>query len=89
MILAQESWFFGSNPNNRYRPRALTSGRHGLSLSLCVPSVLEVAVVGPPDLYRVGFKSVGPLAAMTMAWIRSENQLPRLLPVCFVANTNR
>ncbi|XP_040052559.2 uncharacterized protein LOC120831270 [Gasterosteus aculeatus] len=51
-------------------------------------SVLEVAVVGPPNLYRVGFKSVGPLAAMTMAWIRSENQLPRLLPVCFVANTN-
>ncbi|KAL6113571.1 uncharacterized protein ACO6RY_11817 [Pungitius sinensis] len=51
-------------------------------------SVAEIAVVGPPELHRVGFTAVGPLAAMTVAWIRSENQLPRLLPVCFVANTN-
>ncbi|XP_068580441.1 mucin-3A-like [Cebidichthys violaceus] len=50
-------------------------------------SVLEVAVVGPPELYRVGFKSIGPLAAMTMAWIRHENKLPRLLPICFAVNT--
>ncbi|XP_038128257.1 uncharacterized protein LOC119774684 isoform X2 [Cyprinodon tularosa] len=49
--------------------------------------VLEIAVVGPPDLYRVGFASVGPLATMTMAWIRSENNLTQILPVCFVANT--
>ncbi|XP_035991899.1 uncharacterized protein LOC105930133 [Fundulus heteroclitus] len=50
-------------------------------------SVVEIAVVGPPDLYRVGFASVGPLAKMTMAWIRSENNLTQILPVCFVANT--
>ncbi|XP_054472390.1 mucin-2-like [Anoplopoma fimbria] len=51
-------------------------------------TVSEVAVVGPPDLFRIGFKSVGPLAVMTMAWVRSENKLPRLLPICFAANTN-
>ncbi|XP_037312857.2 uncharacterized protein LOC119199623 [Pungitius pungitius] len=51
-------------------------------------SVAEIAVIGPPELHRVGFTAVGPLAAMTVAWIRSENLLPRLLPVCFVANTN-
>ncbi|KAF7212508.1 uncharacterized protein [Nothobranchius furzeri] len=51
-------------------------------------SVLEIAVVGPPDLYRVNFASVGHSATLTMAWIRSENNLTRLLPICFVANTN-
>ncbi|XP_031704178.1 mucin-5AC-like [Anarrhichthys ocellatus] len=50
-------------------------------------SVSEVAVVGPPELYRVGFKSISSLSAMTMAWIRSQNKLPRLLPICFAANT--
>ncbi|PWA29162.1 hypothetical protein CCH79_00006253 [Gambusia affinis] len=50
-------------------------------------SVLEIAVVGPPDLYRVGFASISNLAKLTMAWIRSENNLTQLLPVCFVANT--
>nr|XP_020464464.1 uncharacterized protein LOC109965070 [Monopterus albus] len=51
-------------------------------------SVLEVAVVGPPELYRVGFQLVGPLAMMTMSWVRSGNKLARLLPICFAANTN-
>lgn len=50
-------------------------------------SVVEIAVIGPPDLYRVGFVSIGNLAKLTMAWIRSENNLTQLLPVCFVANT--
>ncbi|XP_008291595.1 mucin-22-like [Stegastes partitus] len=50
--------------------------------------VSEVALVGPPGLYRTGFTSVGPLAAITVAWTRSENKLARLLPVCFAANTN-
>ncbi|XP_032377352.1 uncharacterized protein LOC116692880 [Etheostoma spectabile] len=50
-------------------------------------SVLEVAVVGPPGLFRVGFNSLGPLATMTMAWVRSENNLTRLLPICFAVNT--
>ncbi|XP_069385933.1 uncharacterized protein [Paralichthys olivaceus] len=50
-------------------------------------SVSEMAVVGPPALFRVGFKSVGPLSTMAMAWVRSENKLAPLLPVCFAANT--
>ncbi|XP_045889189.1 uncharacterized protein LOC123959278 [Micropterus dolomieu] len=50
-------------------------------------SVLEVAVVGPPELYRVGFTSIASQAMMTMAWIRTENQLTRLLPICFAANS--
>ncbi|XP_047437141.1 uncharacterized protein LOC125005668 [Mugil cephalus] len=50
-------------------------------------SVAEVAVVGPPALYRTGFTSIGPLAKMDMAWVRSENNLSRLLPICFAANT--
>ncbi|CAJ1049263.1 uncharacterized protein LOC117810388 [Xyrichtys novacula] len=52
-------------------------------------SVSEVAVVGPPELLRVQFKSIGPLATMTMAWVRSENSLTRLLPICFAVNTRR
>ncbi|CAK6973573.1 uncharacterized protein LOC118320984 [Scomber scombrus] len=50
-------------------------------------SVSEIAVVGPPELFRVGFKSLGSLATMTMGWVRSENNLTRLLPICFTANT--
>ncbi|XP_068431434.1 uncharacterized protein [Clinocottus analis] len=50
-------------------------------------SVTEVAVVGPPELLRVGFKSISYMSSMTMVWVRSENQLPRLLPICFAANT--
>lgn len=60
-----------------------------LKVSLNIYSVLEFAVVGPPDLYRTGFTSVGPLATMAMAWIRSENNLPHLLPICFAANTKK
>lgn len=52
-------------------------------------SVLEIAVVGPPNLFRVGFKTVGPLAMMTMAWVRSQNNLAQLLPICFAVNTQR
>ncbi|KAK1890721.1 50S ribosomal protein L2 [Dissostichus eleginoides] len=50
-------------------------------------SVSEIAVVGPPELFRVGFKSVGSVATMNMAWVRSENKLARLLPICFAVNT--
>lgn len=50
-------------------------------------SVIEVAVIGPPELYRTGFLSLGPLASLSVAWVRSENDLARLLPICFVANT--
>ncbi|KAI4786119.1 hypothetical protein KUCAC02_037334 [Chaenocephalus aceratus] len=52
-------------------------------------SVSEIAVVGPPELFRVGFKSVGSVATMNMRWVRSENKLARLLPICFAANTKR
>lgn len=54
-----------------------------------VVSVSEVAVVGPPDLYRVGFQTIDPLAMMSMAWVRSPNNLTRLLPICFAVNSNR
>lgn len=50
-------------------------------------SVVEVAVVGPPELFRVGFLSLKPLASLSIGWVRTENNLTGLLPVCFVANT--
>lgn len=50
-------------------------------------SVSEIAVIGPPNLFRVGFTSVGPLATIKIGWVRTENKLARLLPVCFLANT--
>ncbi|XP_072320758.1 uncharacterized protein [Eucyclogobius newberryi] len=50
-------------------------------------SVTEIAVIGPPELYRTGFLSLGPVSSLNIAWVRSVNQLARLLPVCFVANT--
>ncbi|XP_003969857.3 uncharacterized protein [Takifugu rubripes] len=50
-------------------------------------SALEIAVVGPPNLFRVGFKTVGPLAMMKTAWVRSQNNLAQLLPICFAVNT--
>uniref|UniRef100_H3C3J3 ZP domain-containing protein n=1 Tax=Tetraodon nigroviridis TaxID=99883 RepID=H3C3J3_TETNG len=52
-----------------------------------VESVLEIAVVGPPNLFRVGFRTVGPLATMTLAWVRAQNNLAQLLPICFAVNT--
>lgn len=52
-------------------------------------SVLEIAVVGPPNLFRVGFRTVGPLATMTLAWVRAQNNLAQLLPICFAVNTQR
>lgn len=52
-------------------------------------SILEIAVVGPPNLFRVGFKTIGPLATMTLAWVRSQNKLAQLLPICFAVNTQR
>ncbi|XP_024151054.1 uncharacterized protein LOC112160632 [Oryzias melastigma] len=55
-----------------------------VSYPLDVGSVDEFAVVGPPQLYnkRDVLKN-----QMTLAWIRSENNLTRLLPICFAANT--
>ncbi|KAJ0001856.1 hypothetical protein NQD34_001652 [Periophthalmus magnuspinnatus] len=50
-------------------------------------SVTEIAVIGPPQLYRTEFLSVGPISSLNIAWVRSENKLARLLPICFVANT--
>lgn len=51
-------------------------------------SVSEIALVGPPGLLWTNLTSVGPLAAITVSWTRSDNKLARLLPVCFLANTN-
>ncbi|XP_055010466.1 uncharacterized protein LOC110153560 [Boleophthalmus pectinirostris] len=50
-------------------------------------SVTEIAVIGPPQLYRSDFLSLGPVSSLNIAWVRSENKLARLLPICFVANT--
>lgn len=50
-------------------------------------SVLEIAALGPPGLYRAEFVTLGPLASESIAWVRTENTLARLLPVCYVANT--
>ncbi|KAM7405800.1 hypothetical protein PAMP_000227 [Pampus punctatissimus] len=50
-------------------------------------SVSEIAVVGPPELFRTGFKSVGSLSAMNIGWVRTKNSLTRVLPICFAANT--
>ncbi|XP_040888911.1 uncharacterized protein LOC121178689 [Toxotes jaculatrix] len=61
--------------------------KFSISFMSQLESVSEVVVVGPPELYRTDFKSVGPLSTMTMAWVRSENKLARLLPICFAANT--
>lgn len=60
-----------------------------IHVTLYVYSVSELAVVGPPNLFRVGFQTIGPLAIMSIAWIRSNNNLTRLLPICFAANTQR
>ncbi|XP_071390382.1 uncharacterized protein [Centroberyx affinis] len=51
-------------------------------------SVLEIAVVGPPALLRSGLKSAGSLTNLAMAWVRGQNKLAPLLPICFAANTN-
>ncbi|XP_053722497.1 uncharacterized protein LOC128759514 [Synchiropus splendidus] len=47
----------------------------------------EFAVVGPLTLSRTGFNSEASEASMTMSWVRADNTLPRLLSVCFAANT--
>ncbi|CAL1604737.1 unnamed protein product [Knipowitschia caucasica] len=50
-------------------------------------SVTDIAVIGPPGLYRVRFASIGSLSSLDIAWVRTENKLPLLVPICFVANT--
>lgn len=50
-------------------------------------SVVEIAVLGPPGLYRAEFVTLKPLASMSIAWVRADNKLARLLPVCYAANS--
>nr|XP_057901880.1 uncharacterized protein LOC131097689 isoform X2 [Doryrhamphus excisus] len=50
-------------------------------------SVSEIDVVGQPGLIKYGFDSTGAVSHMSVSWVRSENNLAHLLPVCFVANT--
>lgn len=59
------------------------------AFSACICSAVEVAVVGPPDLYRLNVQTAAPLTMMTLAWVRSENDLTHLLPICFAVNTMR
>ncbi|KAM9422819.1 uncharacterized protein ACWYII_020383 isoform 2-T2 [Salvelinus alpinus] len=51
-------------------------------------SVSEIVVVGPPGLFRTALETKGSLATMNLTWIQSPNNLPPLLPICFLANTN-
>lgn len=67
----------------------IQSWKMKLNVSLYICSVVEVAVVGPPNLLRVGFKPIGPMTMMTIAWVRSPNDLTQLLPICFAVNTKR
>ncbi|KAJ7994695.1 hypothetical protein DPEC_G00252160 [Dallia pectoralis] len=50
-------------------------------------SVSEIVVVGPPDLFRTTMQTQGSLATMNLTWVRGPNNLPSLLPLCFIANT--
>ncbi|XP_061830840.2 uncharacterized protein [Nerophis lumbriciformis] len=50
-------------------------------------SVSEIAVVGQPGLFKYDFASAGAESHVSMSWVRSENELTHVLPVCFVANT--
>ncbi|CAB1338999.1 unnamed protein product [Coregonus sp. 'balchen'] len=51
-------------------------------------SVSEIVMVGPPGLFRTALETKGSLATMNLTWIRGPNNLPPLLPLCFMANTN-
>ncbi|XP_077419173.1 uncharacterized protein LOC144050095 [Vanacampus margaritifer] len=50
-------------------------------------SVSEIAVVGLPGLNKYGFTSIGAMAQLSMSWVRGENTLAPVLPICFVANS--
>ncbi|XP_061132975.1 transaldolase isoform X1 [Syngnathus typhle] len=50
-------------------------------------SVSEIAVVGQPGLIVYGFTSIGAMSQIFMSWVRGENSLSHLLPICFVANS--
>ncbi|XP_061617390.1 uncharacterized protein LOC133471658 [Phyllopteryx taeniolatus] len=49
--------------------------------------VSEIAVVGQPGLIKYGFASTGALSQLSMSWVRGENTLTHLFPICFVANS--
>lgn len=55
----------------------------------CAFSVSEIAVVGQPGLIEYGFFSIGAMSQLSMSWVRGENTLCPVLPVCFVANSVR
>ncbi|XP_051919086.1 uncharacterized protein LOC127599280 [Hippocampus zosterae] len=50
-------------------------------------SVSEIAVVGQPGLIKYGFFSIGAMSQLSMSWVRGENTLCPVLPICFVANS--
>ncbi|KAM9409823.1 uncharacterized protein KZ484_001954 [Pholidichthys leucotaenia] len=79
----------GTTPNHAGALHVLPYQEERISVNYLseVESVSEIAVVGPPQLYRTGLTSVGPLAARSLAWVQPESTLTRLLPICFVANT--
>ncbi|XP_057689716.1 uncharacterized protein LOC130914484 isoform X2 [Corythoichthys intestinalis] len=50
-------------------------------------SISEIAVVGQPGLVKYGFTSTGAMSRLSMSWVRGENTLARVFPICFVANS--
>ncbi|KAI1895629.1 hypothetical protein AGOR_G00108200 [Albula goreensis] len=69
-----------------YEKVNITAGAHSSERM-----VLEIAVVGPPGLSVSTVKSgeeAGSPTSVNIVWLRSPNELPHLLPICFTANTN-
>ncbi|KAG9336351.1 hypothetical protein JZ751_002698 [Albula glossodonta] len=69
-----------------YEKVNITAGAHSSERM-----VLEIAVVGPPGLSVSTLKSgeeAGSPTSVNIVWLRSPNELPHLLPICFTANTN-
>ncbi|XP_061671230.1 uncharacterized protein LOC133498437 isoform X2 [Syngnathoides biaculeatus] len=52
-------------------------------------SLSEIAVVGQPGLIKYDLTSAAGVSQTSMSWVRGEDTLSSVLPVCFVANSMR
>ncbi|XP_034019909.1 uncharacterized protein LOC117504561 [Thalassophryne amazonica] len=61
-----------------------------ISFSFTSPteSILEIPVIGPYELLRYNYTESGSKVTLSVAWVHTQNTLPRLLPICVAANTN-
>ncbi|XP_056464401.1 uncharacterized protein LOC130403896 [Gadus chalcogrammus] len=50
-------------------------------------SVVEIGVVGPPDLFMSGLITTETMSTKEVTWVCAPNTLPPILPICFSANT--